>query len=108
MADTVQEFFSGLSESVDASKTAGMNATFQFDITGDGGGQFYAKIADGSVDIGEGVAEDPTITLTAADSDWLDLVNGKINGQTAFLTGKLKIQGDMTLAMKLESLFALG
>ena len=108
MADSVQEFFSGLSDSVDASKTAGMNATFQFDITGDDGGKWYAKIADGSADIGEGEAENPTIVLTVAASDWLDLVNGKLNGQTAFLTGKLKIQGDMTLAMKLESLFQVG
>ncbi|MGC9053156.1 MAG: SCP2 sterol-binding domain-containing protein [Candidatus Hydrogenedens sp.] len=41
-------------------------------------------------------------------SDFLDLVAGKLNGQTAFLTGKLKIQGDMTLALKLQSVFNLG
>jgi len=105
MAETAKEFFDGLKDSVDESKAAGLSAIFQFNI---GDGQWYAKIADGSVDIGEGVADSPTITLTATEADWMDLVNGKINGQTAFLTGKLKIQGDMTLAMKLESLFALG
>lgn len=105
MADSVVAFFAELPQKVDASKTAGMNATFQFDI---GAGKWYAKIADGAVDIGEGQADNPTITLIATDQDWLDLVNGTINGQTAFLTGKLKIQGDMTLAMKLESVFALG
>jgi len=36
------------------------------------------------------------------------MMNGKMNGTTAFLTGKLKIQGDVSLAMKLESLFNLG
>lgn len=108
MADTVKGFFDDLAANVDPSKTAGLNAVFQFDITGDGGGKWYANVADGSVDIGEGEADSPTITLTTSDADWLDLVNGKINGQTAFLTGKLKIQGDMMLAMKLESLFAIG
>ncbi|HOZ48115.1 MAG TPA: SCP2 sterol-binding domain-containing protein [Candidatus Hydrogenedentes bacterium] len=108
MADSVKTFFSELAGNVDASKTAGMNATFQFVVTGDDGGEWYAKIADGGVDIGAGKADNPTITLTSSAADFLDLVNGKINGQTAFLTGKLKIQGDMTLAMKLESVFALG
>ncbi len=108
MADSVKGFFDGLSDSVDASKTAGMDASFQFDITGDDGGKWYAKVSDGTVDIGEGDIDSPTIVLTATDADWLDLLNGKINGQTAFLTGKLKIQGDMTLAMKLETIFAIG
>ncbi len=108
MGDTVQDFFSELSGKVDASKTAGMNAMFQFDITGEDGGQWNVKVADGSIEVAEGTADNPTITLSAAASDWLGLVNGEINGQTAFLTGKLKIQGDMTLAMKLESLFLSG
>ncbi|HEO72000.1 MAG TPA: SCP2 sterol-binding domain-containing protein, partial [Candidatus Hydrogenedentes bacterium] len=99
------EFFDGLQGNVDASKTAGVNATYQFDI---GDNQWHAVIADGSVAINEGPADNPTITLSATEENWLDLVNGKINGQTAFLTGKLKIQGDMTLAMKLESVFQLG
>jgi putative sterol carrier protein len=42
------------------------------------------------------------------DENFVNLLTGKLNGQTAFLTGKLKIQGDMTLAMKLQSVFNLG
>jgi len=38
-------------------------------------------------------------------SDYLDMVNGKLNGQMAFMTGKLKIAGDMGLALRLQSLF---
>lgn len=108
MADSVKAFFAELQNEVDASRSAGMNAVYQFDIAGDDGGKWYAKLADGSVEIGEGEAENPNITLSAKDEDFLNLINGKMNGQTAFLTGKLKIQGDMTLAMKLESLFDLG
>ncbi|HOH43646.1 MAG TPA: SCP2 sterol-binding domain-containing protein [Candidatus Hydrogenedentes bacterium] len=43
-----------------------------------------------------------------APADFLDLVSGKLNGQTAFLTGKLKVKGDMTLALKLQSVFNIG
>ena len=108
MADSVKDFFDNLEANVDKSKATGMTNTFQFDITGDDGGQWYAKVEDGEIEIGEGTIDNPNVTLTATSQDWLDLVNGNINGQTAFLTGKLKIQGDMTLAMKLESVFKVG
>lgn len=100
-------FFDSLSGKLSPAKVAGMNATFQFVATGDGGGDYYVKIANGAAEVAPGKAENPTIVLTAAAPDWLAMVNGDMNGQTAFLTGKLKIQGDVTLAMKLESLFDL-
>ena len=108
MVDSVQAFFDGLSGTMDPSKLAGMKATFQFVVTGDGGGEWNVVVADGKAAIAAGKAENPSIVLTASTADWLALMNGDLNGQTAFLTGKLKIQGDMTLAMKLESFFKLG
>ncbi len=108
MADTVAGFFSELQGKVDPAKISGMNATYQFSITGDGGGDWYVKIADGQADVSEGTAENPSITLTASDEDWLKIVSGQLSGQTAFLTGKLKIKGDVSLAMKLQSVFSVG
>jgi len=105
---TVAEFFDQVAAQVDKSKIAGMNAVFQFNITDEGGGEWNVKIADGDLAVAPGTAENPSIVLTMKAADFLDLIAGKLNGQTAFLTGKLKIQGDMTLAMKLQSVFALG
>lgn len=107
MAETVQEFFDHIPEKFNADKAAGMSATYQFVITGDAGGEWYVAIQDGKAEVHQGVAENPNITLTAKDSDWLQIVNGKMSGQTAFLLGKLKIKGDMGLAMKLQSVFQL-
>lgn len=104
MAATVQEFFANLESRIDPKKTAGMNCTYQFNITGEGGGDWYVVLADGQPSVHEGTAENPNITLTADSANWLDIVNGKSSGQMAFLTGKLKIKGDMALAMKLQSL----
>lgn len=101
---TVSEYFGQLAGKVDPAKVQGMNATYQFDITGDGGGKYWVKVADGAAEVGEGEAESPNITLTISDENFINLVEGKLNGQTAFLTGKLKIKGDMTLAMKLQSI----
>jgi putative sterol carrier protein len=104
----ISDFFSMVPTRVNKDKIAGMNATYQFVITGDGGGEWNVKVANGEAIAAEGKAESPSITLTMDAANFIALVTGKLNGQTAFLTGKLKIQGDMTLAMKLASVFSLG
>ena len=52
-----------------------------------------------------GVADSPNITIPISSGDYLDMLNGKLDGQMAFMSGKLKIKGDMSLAMKLKTLF---
>ncbi len=108
MAGEVAAFFSELESKVDSSKIAGMNAIYQFDISGDNGGQWNVVIADGNATVSEGTHETPNITISASDENWMKIVAGELNGQTAFLTGKLKVKGDMSLAMKLQSVFAVG
>lgn len=104
MADSAAELFSSMKDNINPEKIKDLNATYQWDLTGEGGGKWFAKFANGEVDIGEGEAESPDITITVATQDWMDIASGKLNGQMAFLQGKLKVQGDMTLAMKLQSL----
>ena len=108
MAVTIGEFFGGLESKMTPDKTEGMTASFQFNVDGDDSKSHFVKIVDGKGEVGAGTVDNPTIVLTATEGDWEALINGDLNGQTAFLTGKLKIQGDVTLAMKLESLFDLG
>ncbi len=67
--------------------------------------QFHCMIANETIDVQSGTCEKPNITLTMKENDYLDMINGKLNGQMAFMTGKLKIAGDMGLALKLQSLF---
>ena len=105
MAETIKEYFEMMPSQFNSANAAGMTATYQFDITGDSGGKWFAKIENGALTTGEGEAENPSITITVSDTDWLDIITGKLDGQMAFMTGKLKIQGDMSLAMKLKSLF---
>lgn len=88
----------------DASK--GLNAVYQFDLSGDGGGKWHVIIADQQCQVKEGAHASPNITISMTAPDYLDLVNGKLNGQVAFMTGKLRIAGDMGLAMRMQSLFA--
>ena len=104
MAATPSEYFTELAGKVNKDKVKGMNAIYQWDITGAGGGKWHVILQNDDVKVGDGQATNPNITLTLESQNFMDLVTGKLNGQMAFLTGKLKIQGDMTLAMKLQSI----
>src|SRR5687767_12132061 len=77
-----------------------INSTYKFVVTGDGAGTWVVDLTQpgGKITAGDGQAK---CTITVASKDLVDIVNGKLNGQMAFMTGKLKIAGDMGLAMKL-------
>ena len=84
-----------------------VNAIYQFDITGDDGGKWWVDTTKSGGEVGEGDNDGAKCTITMASNDFVDMVTGKLNGQMAFMTGKLKIKGDMSLAMKLGSVLGL-
>jgi len=102
MADTVQDFFTDLPSRADASKTAGMSNSYVFDI--DGAGQWTVVVDDGTVTVAEG-AGDADVTISASEEVFQKIVAGEQNATSAYMTGKLKIKGDMGAAMKLQKLF---
>lgn len=99
---TVQEFFDALPERVDTAKTAGMNNTYVFDV--EGAGTWTVKVVDGAVEVSEG-AGDADCTITASEETFAKIVAGESNATSAYMTGKLKIAGDMGAALKLQKLF---
>ena len=102
MAGSVKEFFDGLASSVDPAKTAGMSNTYVFDIAG--AGAWTVAVSDGSVSVSEGGSEGDC-TISASEDNFLKIVRGEQNPTTAYMSGKLKIKGDMGAAMKLQKLF---
>ena len=106
-ATNVQEVFKEMPNRFNAGAAKGMKAVYQFDLTGEGGAKYNAVIDDGKLQVAEGAHASPNITLTMSASDYLDMVNGKLNPQMAFMSGKLKIAGDMGLAMKMAQLFPM-
>jgi putative sterol carrier protein len=101
-ADSVRSFFEELPTRADASKTAGMNNSYVFDV--EGAGQWTVRVDDGQVTVEEGV-QDADTTITASEETFQKIVAGEQNPTTAYMTGKLKIKGDMGAAMKLQKLF---
>ena len=81
-----------------------INAVYQFNISGPGGGSWTVDCTQPGGKIAAGVAAAPRCTVAGTDTDFLSIVNGKMNPQMAFMSGKLKIQGDMGLALKLQQI----
>jgi putative sterol carrier protein len=85
---------------------AKINAVYQFNIAGAEGGAWSVDCTTASGTVTAGTTAAARCTVSMADVDFLKLVSGKLNAQMAFMTGKIKIQGDMGLAMKLQQLLA--
>ena len=102
MPGTVQEFFETLPSRADTSKTAGMNNSYAFDI--EGAGQWTVAVSDDGVDVHEGAGE-AACSISATEETFMRIVSGEQNPTTAYMTGKLKVKGDMGAAMKLQKLF---
>lgn len=99
---TAQEFFDALPSRVDPGRIEGMNNTYVFDI--DGAGVWTVAVADGAVTVTEG-ASDADCTFSASEETFEKITSGEQNATTAYMTGKLKIKGDMGAAMKLQKIF---
>ena len=102
MAGSVQDFFANLESQADATKTAGMSNSYVFDI--DGAGQWKVDVDDGKVTVTEG-GGDADAVISASEETFMKIVAGEQNPTSAYMTGKLKIKGDMGAAMKLQKLF---
>ncbi len=102
MAQTSREFFEGLESRVDPSKTAGMTNTYLFDVEGE---RWTVAVDDGSVKVAEGDAGGSDVTLSTSEETFQKIASGEQNPTSAYMTGKLKIDGDIGAAMKLQKLF---
>ena len=88
-------------------KAAGVTAEVQFHLKGAGGGDWIMGIGDGSCAVRPGVMEAARLTLTAEAADYLVIVTGKLDAMSGFAQGKIKLKGDLSLAMKLMGFFKI-
>jgi len=86
-------------------KAGDMEAVYQFNITGDDGGEWYIVIKDGKCDISEGQHEKPSCSLTMSAQTALAIEDGDLSEAKALLTGKLGVKGKMKLVSKLGVIF---
>ncbi len=107
-ATSIQQVFDAMPSRFNANAASGVDAIFQFDLTGDNAAKYWVKIANQQMELHEGESSSPTITVISSADDYLKMVNGELSAMSAFMAGKIKVKGNMGLAMKLQSIFGLG
>lgn len=79
---------------------------YQFNLTGDDAANYFVAVEASGVEVKEGTADNAGVTITMAASDFKDLAAGSLNPMSAFMSGKLSVAGDMSMALKLQTLIA--
>jgi putative sterol carrier protein len=102
---TVAELFEALAGRFNAPAAAGVNKTIQWKITGDEPGVWAFRIAEGEGRLIPGGVEKPDTTFTTSDKTWMAIAEGRQDAMRAFMMGKLRVSGDMMLAMKVPDFF---
>ena len=102
---TVKEFFQLLPGRLDSDAAEDLDAVYQFDLSGSQGGQYILTIREGACQVAEGMHANPHVVLSMAGEDCIKILKGQLNGPAVAMSGRLKISGDIGLAMQLKALF---
>ena len=105
MAETCEETLNEMYKSFKPNVAGDLKAIYAFDISGSNGGKWTLEINNGKCELKQGTSNNPSVTISITDQDWLAIHKGTLNSQMAFMMGKLRVAGDMSLAMKLQSMF---
>ncbi len=108
MPITIEELFDRLPGAFIPEKAGDMDSVIQFELTGEEASNWAVIIKDGTCKVEKGHHENPTMTLTADSQDYKDIVTGRLKAMNAFMQGKVKLQGNLNLAMKFAEIFKLG
>ncbi|MEM7117591.1 MAG: SCP2 sterol-binding domain-containing protein [Chloroflexota bacterium] len=102
---SVAEIIKAMPEALNVEKAKGLNVIVGWSLSGDDPGDYTVSIADGKATITDGISDDAAATLSMDSSTFIGLQLGQVNPMTAFMTGKIKIEGDMGSVMKMQGIF---
>jgi putative sterol carrier protein len=103
-----QEYFETLDKRFVKDASEGVEAIYQFDLTGDSGGVWHVIIKDSAMAVVEGAHEKPSSTITSKAEDYVKIANGDMNGLRAVMTRKMKVGGNLVMARKMQHMFPTG
>jgi putative sterol carrier protein len=102
---TARQIIEGMPDLFRPERAGRANAVVQFNLTGDGGGDWYVTIQNRACTVDQGLAENPTATIQMEASTYVALSTGKLGSMKAFMSGKVKASGDLTLMRRMENWF---
>jgi putative sterol carrier protein len=104
---TPAEIFANITERFNVEKAKELELTIAFNLTGDNGGQWGVQVDNGKVNVVEGEIDNPTATIKMDGDDYVAMTKGELNPMMAFMSGKVKVDGDLNSVMKFQQLFGM-
>jgi putative sterol carrier protein len=104
---TISEFIARMTAAFVPEKAAGIDAVIQLKLTGAQPGEWFFTIKDNQCTVSPGMANAPRLTVSADSGDFIKIFSGQLDGMQAFMQGKIRIAGDMGLALKLLQMFRM-
>ena len=100
------QIFAGMQQAFVPDHAAGVDATVQWDVTApDGVHSWHVSVSDGACEVGPGPADAPRVTLGQSLPDFLRFIAGELDGMQAFMSGKLRLSGDLMFAQSMQRWF---
>ena len=104
---TIEEMMNRMPKAFLPEKAEGVEAVIQFHFSGDEAGDWVATIGDGQCIVDQGTTEEVTMTLRADSQDYKDIILGKLDPMTAFMQQKVKLTGNLNMALGLTKYFKM-
>jgi putative sterol carrier protein len=99
---TATELFATLPERFRSERAGDLRAIYVFELEGEGGGSWTVRVTDGSLTVEDGSSTDADVTVRAKADDWMAIVEGRMDPQLAYLTKRLRVTGNLQLALRLR------
>lgn len=96
-----EELLAKVAGKISKGSLTGINGTLQLELTGDKSAIWHVDIKDENYTVVEGAVESPSLTMTCDSNVLTELIAGRLDVVQSYMTGKLKISGDLSLAMRL-------
>ncbi len=103
--DSIETFMMIMPMGFIADKAGDTKATIQFDFSGEVSGSCHMKIEEGKIDAVQGPSDAPDLYIETPFEVWMDIMTGKTDGQQMFMAGKYKVNGDLSLLLRMNELF---
>jgi putative sterol carrier protein len=95
-----------LPNNINKEQLEGMSGTIQVIFTGEGASNWAVSFKDQTCNVSEGIVENPDLTLRTDAEIGAKIFAGNLDPARAYMLGKLKVSGDLSLGMKITKLFS--
>jgi putative sterol carrier protein len=102
---TIANVLDRMPERFIADKACGVDAAIQYHLLGEQGGEWVVRIGNGQCTVERGTTDNPSLAVTAQVADYLQIVSGELSPMSAFADGKIKLEGDLALALRMKNYF---